>query len=427
MVLWGFYALLAYMPFHIFLSQSLSLATGGLAAWKGAKDVFTLGLVVLAVVLVWYRRRSSRLFNILVGLAVVYGGLHLVIWAAHPSIYSESALIGTVYNNRLLWYLLIGTGAGLLWSKRLVHSSVMRTVLVLSTLVCLLGIVQYFLLSFGSWDVLSHLGYSLERGARSAFFIDDKPDLPRIMSTLRDPNSLGAFLILPITMLVYKLVYSPPIRRTLLIGLLGLHGLALFLTFSRSAWAGTLISVAVVMLFYARAKTKQLILLYWPLVLGLIVAVGIVGFMLRDQYTVQNIISHSDENTTAQFDSNEFHLEYARRGADSIADEPFGNGPGTAGLASIQNPSGGFLTENFYLQIGYEVGVFGLMVFVAVLALVYGSLLKAGGPLAYALIGGFWGYAFVNLLLHTWSNEAVAAQWWLLAGLVLASNQTKKV
>ena len=39
---------MAYMPFHIFLAQSLSLATGGLDAWKIAKDL----LAIIAVLFV---------------------------------------------------------------------------------------------------------------------------------------------------------------------------------------------------------------------------------------------------------------------------------------------------------------------------------------------------------------------------------------
>lgn len=417
----SFYALLAYMPLHVFLSQSLSSLTGGLSVWKAAKDALTLWLASLAVIVVWYQRKRTRLFDRLVLLTVAYGLLHLVVWGLNPDIYAPTAVLGSVYNNRLLWYLLIGLGAALLWAKQLNQSKVIRLVLLVSTVVCLLGVVQYFLLSFTNWDVLSHFGYSLERGARPAFFIDDKPDLPRIMSTLRDPNSLGAFLILPITLLTYKFFYSPRARRMLVLGLLGLHGLALLLTFSRSAWAGLAISLSVFAAYNLRSQLKRWLSRYWPVLAVSLLLLGGLTLALRDQYTVQNIIAHSDENTTAQFDSNEFHLEYARRGMRAIADQPLGYGPGTAGLVSIQNPDGGFLTENYYLQIGYEVGVLGLVLFITSLVVVYRALLRRRSPLALALIASFWGYAFINLLLHTWSNEAVAAQWWLLCGVVIGS------
>jgi len=56
---WSVYALLAYMPFHIFLAQSLSLATGGLSIWKVAKDFLTIAVLLLSVGLVLVNDRST--------------------------------------------------------------------------------------------------------------------------------------------------------------------------------------------------------------------------------------------------------------------------------------------------------------------------------------------------------------------------------
>ncbi|MBX6334876.1 hypothetical protein IRY61_06100, partial [Candidatus Saccharibacteria bacterium] len=72
-----------------------------------------------------------------------------------------------------------------------------------------------------------------------------------------------------------------------------------------------------------------------------------------------------------------------------------------------------------YIQIGYEVGVIGLAIFIALNVFVYIRLWRQGNDLARVLCAGFWAYVLTNMLLHTWSNEAVAAQWWLLAGALL--------
>ena len=403
------------MPFHIFLSQSLSLLTGGLSAWKIAKDVITALILAAVVILVVIKAKPSKqkhFFYLILLLSTVYGLLHVVIWALNPGIYRQSAILGTIYNNRLLWYLMIGMGVALLAGPRLNQHRAVRLVLLVSSAVCALGVLQYFLPK----DILTHFGYSLARGVRPAFFIDDKPDLPRIMSTLRDPNSLGAFLILPITLLGYKLIRSQ--RRLLLGGLLGLHWLALFLTFSRSAWLGLVISLGVLGFYELRGYMGKLIK-YWPFLLAGLILLGGLVFLLRDQYVVQNVLVHSDENTTAQLDSNEYHLVLIQRGLQGIKDRPLGHGPGTAGLVSIQNPQGGVLTENYYVQIGYEVGILGLLLFVAINVLIYKKLSRQRTPLAICLLASFWGYILVNMLLHTWSNEAVAAQWWLLAGLAI--------
>lgn len=412
----GFYLLLVYMPFHVFIVQWLSLYTGGLAVWKGLKDAVALFLVALTVILVWTKRKTTREFNWFVWLAIAYAAVHMLVWVLNPHIYKDSALLGSVYNNRLLWFLVLGMGVSLLWPK-ISENSVLRLVVFVSTVVCALGILQYFLPK----DLMTHFGYSVARGVKPAFFIDDKPNLPRIMSTLRDPNSLGAYLILPITILFYKLVTVARDKRQLIGGLLFLHGLTLFLTFSRSAWIGAVVSVTVLAAYAMRAKFVPWLLKYWPLLLGTVLLVSSVALMYKGQYAVQNILVHSDKSTAAksQHDSNGYHWLYARRGLEGIAKHPLGNGPGTAGLVSIQHPDTGFLTENYYIQVGYEVGVVGLLIFLAVNILVYRELMKRKSLLPAALLASFWGYVVCNMLLHTWSNEAVASQWWLLAGLAV--------
>jgi len=105
--------------------------------------------------------------------------------------------------------------------------------------------------------------------------------------------------------------------------------------------------------------------------------------------------------------------------------EPEGYGPGSAGLVSISNPQGGLLTENYYLQIAYEVGWLGLTLFMAIIGLLIYKLQKASNLLsenratAVVLLASLAGYLFYSLLIHLWSNEAVALQWWLLSGVAV--------
>lgn len=417
----GFYALLIYMPFHVFFVQWVSVYTGGLAFWKGLKDAIAFFLVGLTILLVWLQGKRTRTFDWFVGIAFAYGLLHMLVWAISPSIYRDTAVLGSVYNNRLLWFLVIGLGVRLLWPK-INENSILRLVIYISTVVCALGIVQYFLPK----DIMTHFGYSVARGVKPNFFIDDKPNLPRIMSTLRDPNSLGAYLILPITILFYKLMTVRRDRRQLIGGLLVLHVLALALTFSRSAWMGTIVSVCALIIFAFRAKFGPWLLKYWPLLLGSVLLIGSLVLMSKNQYAVQNILVHSDKSTAAKskYDSNGYHWLYAKEGLQGIWHRPQGHGPGTAGIVSIQHPDRGFLTENYYIQIGYEVGVTGLLLFLAVNFLAYKELLLRRSLLSVALLASFWGYVLCNMLLHTWSNEAVAAQWWLLAGFTIGGSVT---
>lgn len=413
---YGFLVLLVYMPFHIFLAQWLSLATGGLDAWKIGKDVVLLVLVLFTICLVLWQRKGSRAFFVLLGLAVLYGLLHLVLWAFNPDIFTTSAALGVIYNTRLPCFLLLGFGAYLLNQDKFVFSSVIKIVLGVTSVVAAFGVLQYFLPK----DLLTHVGYGLERGTRAAFFIDDNPALPRVFSTLREPNALGAFLIVPITMLTALIMRIKDGRRPLLFGMLLLQVLAVVLTFSRSAWLGVMLAVSIVIWWNYRKGVASMLRRFWPLLIGLVLLGGIGLYAARNTGFVSEYITHSTEEAVEDLDSNDYHVLLIKEGLEGVADQPLGHGPGTAGLASIQDPNGGQLTENYYIQIAYEVGILGLLLFLAINIFVYIRLWRRGDWIGASLIAAFWGYVLMNMLLHTWSNEAVAAQWWLLAGAAIA-------
>ncbi|HEX8762196.1 MAG TPA: O-antigen ligase family protein [Candidatus Saccharimonadales bacterium] len=410
--------LLAYMPLHVFLAQSLSLITGGLEAWKLGKDVLLLLLVLFTICLVLVQGKMTRIFRMLLMFAAVYGLLHLLLWAVHPEIYDRSAAIGIVYNMRLPLLLLLGYTSVMILPK-FVFSSVIKVVLGISTVVAGLGVIQFFVPP----DILFHFGYGVERGARAAFMIDDQAGLLRVMSTLREPNALGAYLIVPITTLSFLFLrYKDLARRQIIGGLLGLHVLALFLTFSRSSWLASVLVILIVIAVHFREQIKPFTNRYWPMLAGAVIVLVVGLFSLRDTHIFQQYIVHSNPTETVQdLDSNDYHWLFIRQGLEGIIDQPFGHGPGTAGLASIQNPAGSFLTENYYVQIGYELGVTGLVLFVLLNVWLYIALLRRGNRWTVVLLASFWGYMLTNMLLHTWSNEAVATQWWLLAGMLLAT------
>lgn len=412
--------LLAYMPFHIFLSQWLSTLTGGIDVWKIAKDVVLFLFTVFTICLVWWQGRGTKIFNYLVVLTAAYGSLHLILWAVHPDIYKQSAELGVIYNMRLPLSLLLGYGAILLLPK-FAFSSVIKITLIVSTIVAALGVVQYFLPS----DLLTHFGYSAARGALPAFYIDDNHSLPiRIISTLREPNVLGAFLLLPATALGALLLRVKDTNRRLLFGgALALHLLAILLTYSRSALAGVIVSLALVVWWQYRDWFVRYVRRFWPLLIALVIGFGIGTYTIRNTAFFESYIAHGHAKNSrkTELDSNQLHSYFVKRGLEGIRKEPLGHGPGTAGLASIQNPKGSFLTENYYVQIGYEVGVLGLLLFVALNVWVYLLLMRRSDVWAHILMAGFGAYVLTNMLLHTWSNEAVALQWWLLAGMAIAA------
>jgi hypothetical protein len=193
--------LVVYMPLHIFLAQSLSLVTGGLEVWKAAKDVL-LVFSVFPLLFLAYKQGSfgNKFFKLFMWLGVAYVAIYMLFLLFDKNADTKASITGAVYNTRLLGYFLLGwVVAGAKNGNKYTHT-LLKVLLLMCGAVALFGVAQYFLPK----DLLTHVGYSLERGVKPMFFIDDKPDFPRVMSTLRDPNSLGAFLALPIVYAVGK-------------------------------------------------------------------------------------------------------------------------------------------------------------------------------------------------------------------------------
>ncbi len=411
------------MPLHVFLSQSLSLWTGGLDQWKIAKDVFIVGFAALATgaLLIRAYKYRERWLIVILGVVAAYGLLHLA-FLAFKDLDLESSLLATVYNNRLSMLLVIGLAAGLFTPKRY-HKDLFWKVLVgTGTLVAILGLIQLALPS----DLLENLGYSFERGARPFFGIDDKENLPRIMSTIRDPNTLGSYLIISVS-LVYGLWLEAKKnkQRYWLIAALGLQLSALIVSFSRSAWLGAFLALTLIA-WHAPRVRKYITIRNFSvgIFLSMIAFIALLP-SIRDSYVWENIVFHSDENTS-QFvlDSNQKHFEYMVEATGDIVAAPLGYGPGTAGIVSIRNERGVNLTENYYLQIGYEVGVIGLALFLALNVLVYREIRKTENNVyRSALLASFWGLMLTNLVLHVWTNEAVATAWWLSAGYYIGASR----
>lgn len=422
LLFWLSSALLVYMPLHTFLSRWLSLYTGGLMVWETGKDFVAIFAGVLAMYIVIrehaYRSRFIKLF---IAFAIIYCFLH-IIFLMQNGVDRHSVVMGTLYNGRIFLYAFIGLAVG----QNLTHERlliILKLLLGVSLLAVIFGFFQYF----APKDLMTHFGYSVERGAKPNFFIDDKPDFPRIMSTLREPNSFGAFLIVPLTIAWAKLINKDQQkkRRLIWISLFCAFGVALILTFSRSAWVGALIAMLVVAIHFKREKIVGIARRYAGFIVVSTILVCISIFSLRHSYIFQNVILHSDQSTV-EADPNEKRLAVQELALDEIKERPSGHAPGTAGPLAFGNKNGGLITENYYLQIAYEVGVLGLMLFTTLfLMIVVGLAKRKDNFISVILFATSLGYIFIALLTHIWTSEAVAYQWFFLAGAILSARLSK--
>ena len=416
---------LVYIPFHIFLSQWIGLLIGGLNFWKVAKDILVILLFLSTTIAVIAKNKQKEWlkFKSLIVLVVGYGALHIATFLLNQKTTANVAILATVYNNRFFWLFLSGINLSILINKQKTQKDILiKLIIAVSTVVCFLGLLQWFLPK----DILSHFGYSVELGVKPNFFINENPNYPRVFSTLRDPNSFGAYLLVPILLIVQLLIKSK--KRLMFAGLLMLHLLVLLLSFSRASWGGLLITLLVLVVLKYREQAKKITIKYKFIIVGFL-AIGLMTtYSIRHTPTFRSLIlKANDTNSASELDSDELHLDFVKKGTSGIVKNPLGDGPGTAGIVSIQNKNGGRLTENYYIQIALEVGVIGLMLFLSIWTLVMKKIFQQPQDiLSITLLCTAVGYAVMALVMHLWANEAVAYTWWGLAGLAIYDNISKQ-
>lgn len=142
-------------------------------------------------------------------------------------------------------------------------------------------------------------------------------------------------------------------------------------------------------------------------------------FLLRDNDYVQNAVFHTDEHSTSLTSSNEDRAGALGSGVEDILTQPYGRGLGTAGPASVYNNGNVRIAENYYLQIGQEAGIMGLVVFIIICSFIGYALwlMRGNGIMPIVLLASFGGLAVVNMISHAWADDTLAYIWWGFAGL----------
>lgn len=150
----------------------------------------------------------------------------------------------------------------------------------------------------------------------------------RARGTFKDPNVLGAFLILPALFSLQSVVSDRPgkaFRNTIAFGIMSL---AILLAFSRAAWGGLVITAAfmlALMVLTSRSQTERSRIIVMALV-AVILAVALVAILLSFDSIAQMF------KQRASFDQSYDEGRFGRfgrhtLGAQMALDLPFGIGP----------------------------------------------------------------------------------------------------
>jgi len=356
---------------------------------------------------------SRRLVQVI--LAYIFLSLALGIISYTDNYVTKKALFyGLIVNLRFLVFFLVTWCVALRISRLKKHWQ--TYILWPAAVVVLFGLLQLIVLPH---DFLKHFGYGpstipvMETVNSNSKYI-------RIPSTLRGANPLGAYLIIPISILLVLLLKFKRTSRQILLLIGGV--ITLFFTYSRSAVAGTFVS-ALIILFNVNLPKKVINTVSVLLILVLIVG-GLFYALDKNNSSLQNVLFHTQTNSKIKSTSDANHISSLSAGIKQVEHEPLGLGPGTAGPASVYNNNKTRIAENYFVQIGQEVGWLGLILFILInIGVGYLLWVKRSDPLALALLASLVGITIVNMFSHAWSDDTLSYIWWGLAGIAMVPDK----
>lgn len=420
----GLGLILVLMPVHAFLSTWGGSSIGPLWLWKSWKEILLVCLVVLT--LGWLLSKPPVIKDLARSPLAVLLGAYLLLSAVMALLLIESTgqeatFVGVAMNLRYLGagalaYLLFRYGAvAPEWITR-----AFWFVLAAGVTVAAIGIMQVLLIPA---DFLAMFGYEKGVTIAPATLVDDNPDKLRAFATLRGPNDFGAYLILP---LIIVIAWLKKVPLWVSAGSLVVLSWALVLSSSRSAWLGAI--AAAVGLVILQAGRRLGLYKIGALVLSLIVAGSILLYASIHIPALRMAVFHSSPGDPSLTEgSTDDHIEATLGGIDRAVDAPLGCGPGCAGPASYYGDSPK-ISENYFVQVAEETGLLGLALFTGLLGIVSVKLLrlKENVLLGRVLFVALMGHIVVGMLLHVWVDDPLSITWWLLASAVIGYNERQQ-
>jgi len=413
-------AVLVLLPFHAILTNWVGSNFGHLEAWRIWKEILLAAALpfVFWLVLIDKKLKKRLATSWITQLFGLYILLHITLgaWAyAHHEVNKTALAYAFIVNLRFIGFFILcaviaakSDFLGRNWQKILMAPA---------AIVVAFGLVQKFLLPY---DFLRHFGYG--KSTIPAYqTVDSNLDYRRIQSSLRGANPLGAYLVLIIVALGTYFRKNLKFFGFFLLGAL----IVLFYSYSRSAEIGVAVALGLLVWWGIAKKISGRITIV-VVVAAVVLALGTI-YAFRNSQPVQDTLFHTSNVSTAPRSSNADRLQSMKNGARDIIHQPLGRGPGTAGPASLRNNQPPRIAENYFLQIGQEVGVVGMTLFIVINLLVARELwIRRNDQLAKILLASLVGITFVNLLSHAWTDDTLSYLWWGLAGIALTPILTGK-
>ena len=435
--------LVALLPFHALLVTVLTLwiagpghaPLGGIALWK--EGLLLVILVIAGIELLMRKDWKKWLkLDVIDGLIVTLIALSILVSAIHGTSLGLFAL-GFKYDFLApLAFLMLRRVP---WSQTFFPRII--TIILIDAVV--LSLYGFWTLvapqSFFTW-----LGYSdlhslyVPGGPLAPYQQIGGAGIRRMQSAMSGPNQLGIWLLIPWAIAVTSIAKNQkPETRNQMICMAILIAIALLFTFSRSAWIGAFV---IALLAAAQAVPKNV--RTWLLASSAgIATIFVLALALLFPSVFLRIASSTD------------HVTRPMEAVTRITAHPLGQGLGAAGPASnrvsdacVFLDSGAdaswakdrpslcvfvgdaqiqpadreckcpFLPENWYLQIGVELGILGFLLYVGLIIVVLRRLLKNRQTIVFLV---FLSVSIASLFLHAWEDAAAAWTVWMLMAIAL--------
>lgn len=415
--------ILLLMPFHEFLTTWLASNFGHIYLFRIWKEIVLLLISPIIIYLAltnknlkkWLLKdKLIRLILLFTVIAIILGVVGYYQKRVNLSALAAGAIIDLRLFLIFLFSLVITYYSDFFkkyWKQILIYPALA---------VIAFGIAQLFL----PIDFLRHFGYG--PNTIPAFqTVDQQLGLHRIQSTLRGANPFGTYLILIAPIFIFFSTRDRIVR--IVSSLISL--IAMFFTYSRSAYIGLAITIGIIF-YYLKFENNPFFIKYKKVVYYLIIGVvilAIAGLLaFRNNPTFDNIFFHTNKYSKASTSSNSVRLSDLKTNSMNMIDNPLGQGLGVAGPASVHNNHPAMIAENFYIQIGQETGVLGLIIFLAINIIVgYRLFVQRRDPLSLFLLASLVGISAVNMVSHAWADDTLSLIWWALAGVALSPKLAK--
>lgn len=416
------YLLLALVPFHPFIKTVL-LKTEGLSSIEiflisSWKEIIIL-LIILSAVATYFKNRD-RIKLIWTDYLII----GLIFWAVVSLFFNDLRLTNLLFGIKYSFgFLLLYLSVKILKLKKNQLTIAVKIFIAAGLVVALLTLIQYF---FISDQTLINLGYhnigswQPEKGLDVFQSVSGQK---RAFGPMSGPNQLGTYLSLTAIIALGLLVFNGIKKnRPGLLLTLSLSLPALYFSFSRSAWL--IFALAAISLVIIKAKKR------WSFGRAIsIAALAAVLVVLTIIPNWQTLIRHTDQD----------RLQRLSQSFQIFLDNPLGVGIGQTGPAAQWLNSAGraVISENYYLQIGLELGLIGLIAFLIIIANIIRQLGRRIGQqkdrfqksFQISSLIGFIAVLISGLFLHSLADSALAYSLAIIIGLAdnISINRLKNV